>query len=175
MENLGPKLGGALIVLKKFPVHKCGHEGKPIVASKCLLSMLGDCNPSHYIVATQDRDLQSHIRDKIGVPLLYLHGKTPVLEQPSGATVEATRNKAGGLTITEKQKIEKMKFESGLVEAETRKLKKKKGPNPLSCKKKKSKPGVAGKVEKNTTEVKVKRKKVRIPQHVKEVLFNKGS
>ncbi|XP_044268276.1 rRNA-processing protein UTP23 homolog isoform X2 [Tribolium madens] len=177
MENLGPKLGGALVILKKFPVHKCGHEGKPVVASKCLLSMLGDINPNHYIIATQDRDLQNNVRNKVGVPLLYLHGKTPVLEQPSEITIEATKSKAEGLNITERQKIEKLKLESGLVEIETKKVKKKKkkGPNPLSCKKKKSKPGVAGKVVKNTEEVKNKRKKIRIPQHVKEILFNKDS
>ncbi|EFA12229.1 rRNA-processing protein UTP23 homolog [Tribolium castaneum] len=176
MENLGTKLGGALIILKKFPIHKCGHEGQPVVASECLLSMLGDTNLNHYVIATQDRDLQNNVRHKVGVPLLYLHGKTPVLEQPSEVTVEATRSRAEGLSVSERQKIEKLKLESGLVEAKGKKVKrKKKGPNPLSCKKKKkNKSGEVDKVVKNTEEKK-KRKKIRIAQHVKEILFNKDN
>jgi U3 small nucleolar RNA-associated protein 23 len=172
MENLGSKLGGALIILKKFPVHKCGHEGKPVAASKCLLSMLGDCNPNHYIVASQDRELQNNVRNMVGVPLLYLHGKTPVLEQPSQVSVEATKNKEG-LSVTERQMLDKLKLESGLVnESDKPKKKKKKGPNPLSCKKKKNKPQEVGKIVKNV-EAKNKRRKIRIAQHVKEILFNK--
>ncbi|XP_063903258.1 rRNA-processing protein UTP23 homolog [Zophobas morio] len=173
MENLGSKLSGALIVLKQYPVHKCGHEGKPIVASKCLLSMLGNCNPNHYIVASQDRDLQNNVRNLVGVPLLYLHGKTPVLEQPSNVSVEAAKDNLGGISMSERQMIEKLKLENGMVSDNRDKLKKKKkkGPNPLSCKKKK-KQSVEGKVVKSG-ERKVKRQKVRIPEHVREVLFNK--
>lgn len=35
------------------------------------------------MIATQDRDLQEYLRKKPGQPILYLHKKTPVLEQPS--------------------------------------------------------------------------------------------
>ncbi|RZC40389.1 Fcf1 domain containing protein [Asbolus verrucosus] len=171
MENLGPKLGGALIVLKKHAVHKCGHEGKPVPASHCLSSMLGKQNQNHYIVASQDRDLQSKIRNMVGVPLLYLHGKTPVLEQPSKASGDAVANRAG-VSVLEQQMIEKLKSESGLGgnEGERPRKKKKKGPNPLSCKKKKNKAQEAGKVVKNV-EVKNRVKKIRIPKHVKEILL----
>jgi U3 small nucleolar RNA-associated protein 23 len=160
MENLGSKLGGALIILKKFPVHKCGHEGKPVAASKCLLSMLGDCNPNHYIVASQDRELQNNVRNMVGVPLLYLHGKTPVLEQPSQVSVEATKNKEG-LSVTERQMLDKLKLESGLVnESDKPKKKKKKGPNPLYCKKKKNKPQEVGKIVKNVEAKNMKKNNV---------------
>lgn len=35
------------------------------------------------MIATQDRELQEYLRKKPGQPILYLHKKTPVLEQPS--------------------------------------------------------------------------------------------
>lgn len=35
------------------------------------------------MIASQDRELQDYLRKKPGQPILYLHKKTPVLEQPS--------------------------------------------------------------------------------------------
>lgn len=35
------------------------------------------------MIATQDRELQDYLRKKPGQPIMYLHKKTPVLEQPS--------------------------------------------------------------------------------------------
>lgn len=173
MEGLGHKLGAALLILKKYVVHKCGHEGKPVAASKCVLSMVGQGNTSHYMVASQDRDLQQKLRLTLGIPLLYLHGKTPVLEQPSQVNVDA--KKEGAITVLERETIERLREKSGLVknEDQTPKRKKKKGPNPLSCKKKKKQKTIheSGKIIKSDHQ-KDRRKKVRIPQHVKNILLN---
>lgn len=67
MEKLGPKLNGALLILKNYVVHKCDHQGKPIAGSACLLSMVSKDNPSHYMVCTQDRDLQEKVRKLPGI------------------------------------------------------------------------------------------------------------
>lgn len=176
-EKLGPKLNGALLILKKYVVHKCGHEKKPLAGSNCLLSMVGKGNASHYIICTQDRDLQEKIRTIPGIPLMYLHMKTPVLEQPSEASIKRAQGKMSGLTEYESEKLEKLKAEEGIVAPEKRHIKKKKkGPNPLSCKKKKKKPQSTQnnpiKKKEGTSETeKQKRKKIRIPQHVKEAIF----
>lgn len=65
------------------------------------------------------------------------------------------------------------------------KKKKKKQPNPLSCKKKKKKksPGAGGLannkksnivgIQEKTIEKKTKRKRVKLPTHVKEILLSK--
>ncbi|KAG5892940.1 hypothetical protein JTB14_014995 [Gonioctena quinquepunctata] len=175
MENLGPKLNGALIILKMYRVHKCGHEGKPISGADCMLSMLGKSNDYHYILATQDRDLQSKVRNIPGVPLLYLHIKTPVLEEPSEASVKAAKDKISNMVNHEKQHFKKLKEEYGIVENEEKpKKKKKRGPNPLSCKKKKKETGVEKlptKKEGHAEVEKKKRKRIKIPKHVKEELF----
>lgn len=178
MEKLGHKLVGALKILKEYAAHKCIHKLKPVTGSECLLSMLGDTNEKHYMIATQDRDLQSKIRVLPAVPLLYLHGRTPVLEEPSETSHKFAKDKMTGIIDSEKKALEELKVKSGLVTGDDvpKKKKKKKGPNPLSCKKKKKTIGtnnVRTKTEEGGIQKK-KRKKVRIPDHVKqEMLKNK--
>lgn len=171
-EKLGSKVFGALLILKQYSVHKCGHERKPITAANCLLSMLGKTNDKHYIIATQDVDLQHKVRNIPGVPLLYLHQKAPFLERPSEVSLAAATSRLEGLTQVEKLAIEEMKRKKGLIEdVKQHKKKKKKGQNPLSCKKKKKTSVSPSGVSKKDSSVKSKRKKVRIPKHVKEELL----
>lgn len=142
--------------------------------------MIKDLNKNRYIIATQDRELQDYIRNQaIGVPLLYLHKKTPVLENPSNATVEHTKlhkTQRFQLNSNEVNLLTQLKVKSGIQQDENstsfRKKRKRGGPNPLSCKKKK----VDGKkIIKNNSENKIKknrkRKRVRIPDHVKQELL----
>lgn len=181
-EQLGPKVSGALVILKQYSLHKCGHEGKPVPASKCFQSMIGATNEKHYIVATQDRDLQQKLRTIPGVPLLFLVSKAPMLDQPSQASKNYVQSKQCGITDEEKQKIDKMKMDVGIpVESNIpKKKRKKKGPNPLSCLKKKkevvkpnSSVGNSSKVVSNKPHK--NRKRVRIPKHVHEAIFNSVS
>ncbi|XP_023166209.1 rRNA-processing protein UTP23 homolog [Drosophila hydei] len=170
-EALGTPLSGALTIVKQFHVHKCGHEGKPVAAAQCLKSMTKD---NRYIVATQDRLLQASLRKVPGRCLLYLHKATPVLEAPSDASKKWVQKKAKNLMLGQhEQKIEYMKEKQGLKPAETVQTKKVKGPknpNPLSCKKSKraNKPSLQH-VE-QTTQLKAKRKRIKIPEHVKAAL-----
>jgi U3 small nucleolar RNA-associated protein 23 len=48
VEKLGPNVSGAAMILKQFPVHKCGHEDAPKPAFKCLRSMLKENNPQRF-------------------------------------------------------------------------------------------------------------------------------
>lgn len=176
MENLGPKLHGALLILKNYVVHKCGHEGKPVPGAKCLLSMVKNGNLSHYIVCTQDREFQDKLRALEGVPLLYLHSKTPVLEQPSEVSVKKAQQKISGVGQLELEKISKLKEKEGLIKTEEpKKKRKKKGPNPLSCKKKQKKPqnDAIQKKESKPEVDKKKRKRIRIPQHIREEVLKR--
>lgn len=178
-EKLGKKVVGALIILKKFPVHKCGHEKRPISGADCLLSMVGKSNSNHYMIASQDLDLQNKLRQIPGVPLLYLHQKTPVLEHPTEVSIKSAHDANLGLGEIEKEVIQQLKTKHGIVEPEDRPKKKKKkgGPNPLSCKKKKKKMnGVqTNSINKTRNECeginKLRRKKIKIPSHVKEELL----
>ena len=125
-----------------------------------------------YIIATQDRELQDRIRNIAGVPLLYLHEKAPTLERPSELSLKrAEELRNGAVTNTlHIQTINILKQKSGLqdIDVKPKKKRKKGGPNPLSCKKKKKKT-VDQTNAKKSGKVR-KRKKIKIPAHVKEAL-----
>ncbi|XP_005179764.1 rRNA-processing protein UTP23 homolog [Musca domestica] len=192
-ESLGPPLTGATQIVKQFFVHKCGHEGKAVTAAECIKQMTKD---SRYIVASQDRNLQASLRKVPGRCLLYLHKAAPVLEAPSDASKKWVDKKARNLLPAEaEKKIEFLKKKEGLIANNTdakapRKHKGPKNPNPLSCKKSKKEkqmqksqtkaqhqqPAKEHKfAETSKTPMKPKRKRVKIPAHVKEVLKNKNS
>jgi len=148
VEMLGPALYGAMLVVKQFPVRKCSHEKSPIAAVKCLQSLISSTegNADHLIVATQDAALSATIRSTSGVPLIYISHNTIILEKESEASrYAATSNlvaKSSNAEDPQIQVIKQLKRSQGLEDDEpTKVLKKKrkgpKGPNPLSCKKKK--------------------------------------
>ncbi|KAH8255542.1 hypothetical protein KR038_005301 [Drosophila bunnanda] len=173
-EALGAPLTGATSIVKRFHVHKCGHEGKPVGAAECIKSMTKD---NRYIVASQDRLLQESLRKVPGRCLLYLHKATPVLEAPSKASKKWVQKRANNLMLGKQvDKIDYMKEKQGLKPAESpanpKKRKGPKNPNPLSCKKskkEKAKTPLKG-VQEQSTMTKAKRKRIKIPAHVKAAL-----
>ncbi|XP_014086515.1 rRNA-processing protein UTP23 homolog [Bactrocera oleae] len=136
-ESLGSPLAGATMIVKKFHVHKCGHEGAPVPASQCIKSMT-KCG--RYVVASQDRSLQNSLRKVPGRILLYLHKATPVLEEPSEASKKYVSKKSHkSLTSGLEKHVEHLKQIQTLQNEKLyNKIKQRKGPknpNPLSCKK----------------------------------------
>ncbi|KAE8743531.1 hypothetical protein FOCC_FOCC010856 [Frankliniella occidentalis] len=180
-EKLGKSVFGAMLIVKKFPIHKCSHKDKPVTGSKCLQSMIGTSNPNRYIIATQDRDLQDRLRSIPGVPLLYFHNKAPTLEAPSDESHKAASqatNSLWGVSKFEQETLAKLKeVELGVKsdsELTPKKRKKRGGANPLSCKKSKKKKSDPVQPEsKSDGGVKKKRsrKRKKIPQHVKDELM----
>lgn len=143
-EKLGSKLQPVTQKLKSFTLNKCGHEKDPLTGAECIKAMVKE---NHYVVATQDRDLQEWIRRQTGIALLYLHNVVPHLDEPSQASKNflARKTKASTKVSTfEDERLSQLKKKEGLIKevkpAKLKKLKKKGGPNPLSCKKKKEKP-----------------------------------
>lgn len=189
-ESLGGAVVGATQIVKKFLVHRCGHDQKPISAAECMKSMI---KGNHYIIATQDRELQEYLRSKPGQPLMYLHKKTPVLEQPSDASrklSEQRQNETHDVVERDVKRLQQLKRAAGLpVEEEApaiaKKKFKKKQPNPLSCKKKKKKKvlgtskngpksAVANGVQEKGVQKK-RRNRIRVAQHVKDILLKEKS
>lgn len=151
---------------------------------------------SRYIVASQDRALQDSLRKVPGRCLLYLHKAAPVLEAPSEASKKWVHKKANNLLpVAAEKKIAILKKKEGLsLPKEEQKLKPKhrgpKNPNPLSCKKSKKEKqqhkfntaqNQQGKsnehrlVDQSKVAMKPKRKRVKLPAHIKETLMNKQS
>lgn len=109
--------------------------------------------------------------------MVYLHGCTPTLEVPSEASKKVAQEIIKGLamTVDQQKALKTLKEQTGLVESQLVKgikKRKQKGPNPLSCLKKKNN---KNKINNNKTESsgsgKIrKRKRIKTPAHVKEIL-----
>ncbi|KAL6442337.1 hypothetical protein ACFW04_002531 [Cataglyphis niger] len=168
-------INGATQIVKQYAIHRCGHEKKPTSGSKCLLSMIGKNNSSRYIIATQDRELQDKLRLIPGVPLIYLHGRTPTLESPSEASRKGAEvmQKDLGMTMWQKENIKILQEQAGIVQEKDGKLKKRKkkgGPNPLSCLKKKKKSETIISSKNGTKSGKIRKRKIKIAPYIKEAL-----
>jgi len=146
-EKLGSKLQPVAKKLKSLLLNKCGHEKSPLSGAECIKAMVKE---NHYVVASQDRDLQDWIRHHIGIALLYLHNVVPHLDEPSDASKKFLSRKTKASTRVssfEDERLTQIKKREGLIKEapsavkKLKKLKKKGGPNPLSCKKKKLKDG----------------------------------
>lgn len=175
----GSVLYGAMLIIKQFAVHKCGHEKNPISANECLYSFLKKNKDGHYFLATQDQELTEKIRKLLYVPVIYMKMSTIVLEKPADqalANASATIDDSTQVDSHQMSTLKQLKeIEFGAAE-ETKKRKRKgpKGPNPLSCKKKKGSTGQTGKggtddkAGSDHGDKKRKRKK-RIPNHIKRM------
>uniref|UniRef100_A0A8R7UZK7 Uncharacterized protein n=1 Tax=Triticum urartu TaxID=4572 RepID=A0A8R7UZK7_TRIUA len=64
----------------------CEHD-KVVSAVDCILSLVGDKNPEHYFVATQDSGLRAKLREVPCVPVIYGLKNSLFVEQPSCSNV----------------------------------------------------------------------------------------
>lgn len=131
-----------------------------------IISLVKDNNPQGYFVATQDEELSNKLREMVFVPQMRLVRAVLILEAPSAASrrhaMYNERNKqstGGGLmTQDEKELVQKMKQKlrddaKKLKDASApieRRKQKAKGPNPLSCKKRKLEEKMEGEKKKRT-------------------------
>jgi len=142
LEKIGSPVYGALNILRQFALKPCGHV-EPIPAIHCLLSILKKGNPGKFLLSTVDPDLTEKARKIAGVPLIFLHGSTMVLEKPTNKSVEIAEEETKNSVVvdTEIERLKELKRKEGLIKDPIRKVRKKKkakGPNPLAMKKKKT-------------------------------------
>ena len=93
---------------------------------------MGDDNLYNYIVATQDKELRSELRQIPGVPLLYINKSVVIFEPPSPATMQ----KSLQIEIDKNNPKEGEIVNENQAKLQTNR-KKIKAPNSLSVKKKK--------------------------------------
>ncbi|KAG5682852.1 hypothetical protein PVAND_012174 [Polypedilum vanderplanki] len=177
-EKLGPKFIPVVNKLKTIQLNRCGHEKNPISGADCIKAMVKE---NRYVIATQDRDLQEWIRKQIGIALLYLHNVVPNLEEPSLATtkfINRKSKKSANVSNFEGEQLKQIKKKEGLIgekKIKKVKIKKKGGPNPLSCKKKQAKSSCNLNSIQNKTIDKTKkiRRKVKVPKIIKDQIQKK--
>ncbi|KAM9235031.1 rRNA-processing protein UTP23 homolog [Leptosomus discolor] len=164
LESLGKALYGAKLIAQRFQVRNCSHHKDAVSGSACLLSMIGEGNPHHFFIATQDQDLANKVKKKAGVPLLFIIQNTMVLDKPSPKSLAFVQKLQTSQLVPEhqKQSIVQLKERGGLAKQEGEKRRKRKragGPNPLSCLKKKKKKTQEG--QEPSAEKKKRRKRKR--------------
>ncbi|KAJ0729548.1 putative rRNA-processing protein Fcf1/Utp23 [Helianthus annuus] len=163
LKSLGEAYSESLNVARDLAPARCDHE-KRKSAVDCLSDVIGESNSEHFFVATQDVDLRRKFQEIPAVPVMFALRNALFLEPPSQSqqqfakAAEEERSRLNELEI--KMLSNKRKRSSEADEAfsnetivelkknvSTRKTdvkdkvqfkrKKAKGPNPLSCKKKK--------------------------------------
>ncbi|KAH9523509.1 Small subunit processome component [Bulinus truncatus] len=176
------ELGGSLLygpfkVLSQYDIFECPHswfKGSAKCLRKAALKEKGKL-----IVATQDEELASSLREH-SVPLLHISHNSINLEAPSdNSKTFAEEKTTKKLTLSEKQEasIALLKQELHIPDEPGVKKKKKKkgGPNPLSCKKSKkthkNSVGISNGGVKTVKNKRRKKKKIKIPDHIKKELI----
>ncbi|XP_063780550.1 rRNA-processing protein UTP23 homolog [Pseudophryne corroboree] len=144
LQSLGKELFGAKLIAQRFQVRHCAHFKSPVSGSACLLSMVAEGNAHHYFIATQDQELASKVKKQAGVPLLFIIQNTIVLDKPSPTSLAHVQAVQAGQLVPEhqKQNLQQLKDEQGVSQIPERRGRKRRGvrgPNPLSCMKKKRK------------------------------------
>lgn len=167
-----------MLIVKQFPVHKCGHEKKPISASECLLSLMKNNSVNHYILATQDQSLTERVRQFPGSPIVYMKANAINIEKPSDASNKQANSVVESTTKPNDQELESLKElkkqELGITDdIPIRKKRKVKGPNPLSVKKKKQakpKPNDIKKVDGTGAGKRTRKRKMKMPRQMEKLL-----
>ncbi|KAI1730376.1 fcf1 domain-containing protein [Ditylenchus destructor] len=137
LEALGKEVCGALAICRQFNVVKCPHS-PPRSAADCIRRLARRSKKDErekYFIGTQDETLMQSLRELGGIPVMSVKYNSILLEKPSRESISGLKTSADDL-----EKVKVLKREVlGEEEQKQRKRKGPKGPNPLSCRKKKQK------------------------------------
>ncbi|KAF2674264.1 hypothetical protein BT63DRAFT_394791 [Microthyrium microscopicum] len=134
-----------IALAKSFERRLCNHHEleDPLSTLECL-SQVVDGKKHHYVVASQDPEVRSHMRGVPGVPLIYINRSVMIMEPMAKSTsdvrLQEERKKArqglkmriNARTENAAQPVDQQDTQSS---EKKRKSKGPKGPNPLSIKK----------------------------------------
>jgi U3 small nucleolar RNA-associated protein 23 len=160
LKELEDKIPGIVREVSKYKIEECKH-GQTLSPENCIKSYIGKKNIKKYFVATQDSFLRNQLRKIPGVPSVFFDQNMMLIDKPSKASLFASKKREElkeepkqfekkmlkekeeeikkwqkdeyKKTAHYKNKVEQYKINKlmGRVRNEA------KGPNPLSCKKKK--------------------------------------
>jgi U3 small nucleolar RNA-associated protein 23 len=109
-ESLTAADKSSLIDLAKtYERRHCNHHElpEPLSTLECLSSVVdpkgSHTNKNHYVVASQDSEVRAHMREILGVPLIYIHRSVMNMEQMAEKSGQA------------REREERSKFRTGLA------------------------------------------------------------
>ncbi|XP_073126015.1 uncharacterized protein [Henckelia pumila] len=183
LRSLGDSYSDSVNAARNLITARCDHE-KRKTAAACITEIIGESNPEHFFVATQDAELRKKFQEIPGVPVVYALRNALFLECPSAVQRDFAKAAEEGRSHMTELEFKMLKVKKKRVYSEEAcdaldanddnednldlkgndkpsrtvmndkvqfKRKRAKGPNPLSCKKKKQKVdenSVAGKESK---------------------------
>ncbi|KAK6912900.1 rRNA-processing protein Fcf1/Utp23 [Dillenia turbinata] len=174
LKSLGDSYSESLEAAHNLMIARCDHTSRKSAVA-CIMEIVGENNPEHFFVATQDTELRKKFYEIPGVPLIFGLRNSLLLEPPSlfqrhfAKSVEEKRlhmtdleykmlrkraekmlDKEDNVTSDADEELgDQMPASENLSKTSSShktgdmkdrpqfKRKKAKGPNPLSCKKKK--------------------------------------
>ncbi|KAJ1655285.1 hypothetical protein IWQ61_004937 [Dispira simplex] len=145
LVSQGEEAEGALIAAKRFERRRCPHK-TAVSGVACIREIIGESNPHHYAVAMENRKGRDKLRLIPGVPLLHFNRSMLVIEPMGQSTLDKIKEIELNKTAVSSKEIQALEALVPEVKEEReraqiqvpKKRKLAKGPNPLSCKKKKS-------------------------------------
>ncbi|KAI8010417.1 rRNA-processing protein utp23 [Camellia lanceoleosa] len=82
LKSLGESYSKSLKAAGNLFTARCDHE-KRKSAVACIMEIIGEDNPEHFFVATQDADLRKNLREVPGVPVVFALRNALLLVPPS--------------------------------------------------------------------------------------------
>jgi len=173
-QALGPQLTGALFIAKTFKLHKCSHKDVAVPAANCIKSMIGTDNPNRYFLASQDINLRRSLRSIPGVPILYIHRGTLLLEKPSAVSSTVSSKVEKSLLEPSKHEKKILKEFRNSTNQETKPQRKRKHPEDVKprsvLKRKKRKTGHPKPSGDSSKKKRVRKRRSKPAKHVLEAL-----
>ena len=151
---------------------------KAVPAADCIRSIIAHRTDSeHFFVATQDRRLVNRLRSIAGCPLLSFKMNALHLEKPTDASrkrsQELIRERLIGKEELEKlAKLKQNELSSPTAEGVKARKQRKvaKGPNPMSCQRKKATTKKGKEADEETNKRKRKRSRQKVSKHIRSLL-----
>ncbi|KAL0666854.1 hypothetical protein Bca4012_029558 [Brassica carinata] len=144
LQKLGKDYSESLEAAQMLSTATCEHEeAKP--ADECLSEVLGIKNSEHFFLGTQDFEFRKKLQQESIVPLLYGLNNSLQIDQPSDFQRETAKDSERkrlpmwrkGYEQWETPRVVSTRNGLGVKDKPQFKRNRAKGPNPLSCMKKK--------------------------------------
>uniref|UniRef100_A0A2P2JI33 UTP23 sensor motif region domain-containing protein n=2 Tax=Rhizophora mucronata TaxID=61149 RepID=A0A2P2JI33_RHIMU len=91
LKRLGSSYSESLQAAQRLMVARCDHEAIKSGES-CIGDIIGENNPEHFFLATQDADLRKKFQSVPGVPLIFALRNALFLEPPSAFQRQVAKN-----------------------------------------------------------------------------------
>ncbi|KAH9791579.1 PIN domain-like family protein [Citrus sinensis] len=108
LKRLGQSHSEAVEAAYKVAIARCEHE-KLKSADACLMEVIGEKNPEHFFVATQDVDLRKKLQEVPGVPLIFGLRNALLLEPPSSFQRKFVKTSEEARSCMTKSEFKKLK------------------------------------------------------------------